>query len=542
MHLRQLVYCAVLIGIFGAFAKTVPPTWRDLWQKCLRGLSALARHKTLSWVGLGVLVLVVRAALLPIWPIPKPSIYDEFSYLLQADTFSHGRLTNPAHLLWRFFESPYIIQQPTYASRYPPAQSLAMALGQILFGHPWFGVWLSAGLLAAALCWALQGWLPPAWALLGAFIGLDLCLFSYWMNSYWGGAVTAVGGALVIGAWVRIVRAKQWRYAWIFGIGAVIVILARPFEGLLLVVPALIALGIADRTARVWLPIIITGLLGASWLAYDNYRVTGHALRLPYREYYEQYEVVPPFSILPTSAAPRTFRRFDLESRNRETYERARSWHLFIDRALDWLTLLRYYYGNLIWLLPVVVFMPALWRSRKTRFAVILTAVIGAASLIEVWWYPHYGAPFLAAMLILVAQSMRYLGQWRYHGRSIGRFLVNAMPVAVFVMMIASEAEATAKHWTADQIQARNAQNAQKENIEQELLKKQPGQHVIFVSYAGLPSPHEEWIYNPANIDAAPVIWALDLGQTENEKLRHYYAGRSFWRFKPAESLTLSPY
>jgi hypothetical protein len=542
MHLRQLIYCAVLIGIFGAFAKSVPPRWRDLWQKCVHGLSALARHKTLSWVGFGVFVLVVRAALLPIWPIPEPSIYDEFSYLLQADTFSHGRLTNPAHLLWHFFESNYILQQPTYASRFPPGQGLALAVGQLLFGHPWFGVWLSAGMLAAALCWALQGWLPPGWALLGAFIGLNLCLLSYWMNSYWGGAVTAIGGALVIGAWVRIVRAKQWRYAWLFGIGAVIVILARPFEGLLLVVPALIALGMADRTARVWLPIVITGLLGASWLAYDNYRVTGHALRLPYREYYEQYEVVPPFSIVPTSAAPRTFRHFDLEARNRETYERGRSWHLFIDRPLDWLTLLRYYYGNLIWLLPVVVFVPALWRSRRTRFAVILTAVIGAASLIEVWWYPHYGAPFLAAMLILVAQSMRYLRQWKYHGRRVGRFLVNAMPVAVFVVMIASEADVIAAHQTTDQIQARNAQNAQKKNIEQQLLKNQPGQHVIFVSYAGLPSPHEEWIYNSANVDAAPVIWALDLGQTENEKLRRYYQGRSFWRFKPAESMSLRPY
>jgi hypothetical protein len=119
---------------------------------------------------------------------------------------------------------------------------------------------------------------------------------------------------------------------------------------------------------------------------------------------------------------------------------------------------------------------------------------------------------------------------------------VNAMPVAVFVVMIASEAEAIAAHQMTDQIQARNTQIAQKQSIEQELLKKQPGQHVILVSYAGLPSPHEEWIYNPANIDAAPVIWSLDLGQTENEKLRHYYAGRSFWRFKPAESMTLSPY
>jgi hypothetical protein len=542
MHLRQLVYCAVLIGIFATIAKAVPPGWRDLWQRFVRGLAGLARHKTLSWVGLGVLVLLVRGALLPVWPIPKPTIYDEFSYLLQADTFAHGRLTNPTHPLWEFFESTYILQRPTYASRFPPAQALVMALGQMLFGHPWLGVWLSAGLLAAALCWALQGWLPPGWALLGAFIGLSLCLSSYWMNSYWGGAVTAIGGTLLIGAWVRIVRAKQWRYAWLFGIGAVIVILARPFEGSLLVVPALVALGMADRTARVWLPIVITGVLGASWLAYDNYRITGHSLRLPYREYYEQYETVPPFSIVPISKTPRTFRHFDLESRNRETYERARSWHLLIDRPLDWLALLRYYYGNLIWLLPVVALMPALWRSRRTRFALNLTAIVGIASLIEVWWYPHYGAPFLAALLILVVQSIRYLRQWRYHGREVGRFLASAIPVAAFLMTIASEAEAIATHQTPDQIQATSALNAQKESIEQELLRRQSGQHVIFVSYAGLPSPHEEWIYNPAHVDVAPVIWALDLGQTENEKLRRYYPRRSFWRFKPAESMSLRPY
>jgi hypothetical protein len=540
MHSHQLIYCAVLIGIFGVVAKAMPPSWRDLWQRFERGLSSLARRKTLSWVGLGALVLVVRVMLLPVWPIPTPSVYDEFSYILQADTFAHGRLANPAHPLWRFFESTYILQQPTYASRFPPAQGLAMAIGQVIFGHPWFGVWLSAGVLAAALCWALQGWLPPGWALLGAFIGLDLCLFSYWMNSYWGGAVTAIGGALVTGAWVRITRAKRWRYAWVFGVGAVIVVLARPFEGLLLLVPALITLGMANHTARVWLPIVLTGVAGASWFAYDNYRVTGHPLRLPYRQYYEQYEIVPPFSLMPISTTPpRTFRHFDLESRARETYNRARSWRLFVDRPMDWLVLLRHYYGNLIWLLPLVVFTPFLWRSKRTRFAAILVAVIGAASVIEVWWYPHYGAPFAAALLILAAQSMRYLRLWKYKGRETGRFLVTAMPVAVLLVMVASEAQGIATHRPTNRVQA---SNAQKGSVEQKLLETRPGQHVIFVRYSGMQSPHEEWVYNPADIDAAPVIWAQDMGKLENERLLHYYAGRSFWLFKPGESMSLSPY
>src|SRR5262249_15593778 len=158
------------------------------------------------------------------------------------------------------------------------------------------------------------------------------------------------------------------------------VVLARPFEGLLLVVPTLIALGIANRSARVWLPILLTGIAGASWFAYDNYRVTGHPLRLPYQLYYQQYETAPPFSFIPIAAAPRTLRPFDPGSRMLETYERARSWQVFLDRPMDWLTMLRYHYGNLLWVLPVVLCIPLLWRSKRTRFPAILATVMGTVS------------------------------------------------------------------------------------------------------------------------------------------------------------------
>ena len=134
----------------------------------------LAGRPALCCCCAAVFVLLLRAALLPVWPIAAPSIYDEFSYLLQADTFAHGRLANATHPMWPFFESIFILQKPAYVSRYPPGQGLAMAAGQVLFGHPWYGVWLSCGALAAALCWALQGWLPGKWALAGTAMGKDM--------------------------------------------------------------------------------------------------------------------------------------------------------------------------------------------------------------------------------------------------------------------------------------------------------------------------------------------------------------------------------
>jgi hypothetical protein len=95
-----------------------------------------ASHRTQAILLTGALPLIVRIALLPVLGIPEPRVHDEFGYLLIADTFASGRLTNPTHPFWKRFEEAYIFHQPTYTAKYPVAPAVLMALAKFLAAHP----------------------------------------------------------------------------------------------------------------------------------------------------------------------------------------------------------------------------------------------------------------------------------------------------------------------------------------------------------------------------------------------------------------------
>jgi hypothetical protein len=53
------------------------------------------------------------------------------------------------------------------------------------------------------------------------------------------------------------------------------------------------------------------------------------------------------------------------------------------------------------------------------------------------------------------------------------------------------------------------------------------------VRYAAGHSPHDEWVYNAADIDESPIVWARDMGAAQNEELMRYYGRRKAWLVEP---------
>jgi hypothetical protein len=64
-------------------------------------------------------------------------------------------------------------------------------------------------------------------------------------------------------------------------------------------------------------------------------------------------------------------------------------------------------------------------------------------------------------------------------------------------------------------------------------LEAAGGRHLVIVRYGPEHYAHDEWVYNRASFDQAPVLWARDMGDENNRALLAAYPCRQVWLFQP---------
>jgi hypothetical protein len=451
-----------------------------------------------------------------------------------------------------FFDTIFVIQHPTYASMYPPAQGGALALGQLL-GHPWIGVLLSMGVMFGAILWMLQGWLPPKWALLGAMLPLlKFGFFSYWINSYWGGAVAAFGGALVMGALPRILHKHRPIHALILGIGVGILANSRPFEGAILCIPVAIVLCIdifgPDHSPleitvpRVVIPLGSVLLLTLAFVLFYNWRVTDHPLLFPHVLNDRANLTVPNF-VWSKPNPPKQYpnHEFDVLYNHLARNYYAHTWNDFVRlsrRKFDDFTRFFVSFG----MVAPFLMVPYVLLDRRVRLLAVQFALCCLGLLAVVWFHPHYAAPVVPTFFAILAQMFRHLRRWNYRGRAVGigltrvtvLFAAAAIPFQ-FADVVRDPRPVSGFDW--------GLVNWQRAEISSK-LDSMPGGQLVIVRYSQTHhNVNYEWVYNAADIDHAKVVWAREIPGVDTSPLIAYFKDRNVWLVEAdADPQRLEPY
>lgn len=516
----------------------------------LEGLACkLAAGKRLSMAVLAALPIVLRLLLLPHHPVPQPNIRDDFGHLLVADTLLRGRLANPTHPWHEFFETTFVLQQPTYSAIYPPGQGLLLASGRLLFRTPWAGVLIASGALAALCYWMLRAWTSPLWALVGGL--LAACMLgplNEWTNTYSGGALSAIAGCLVFGSLPRIHSSFRKRDAALLGVGVALQMITRPYECVLLVIaaalyflPLLRRASELQKLAPLAAVAVLVALPGLVLTALQNRAVTGSFTTLPYVLSQYQYGVPATLTFEPNPIPHRQLTpQQDLEYKSQRASHGEGS-----DTLVKFLLRLEYrvrFYRFYLFPALYVALAAFLVAARGYRRAYVVTAcaVFALGTNFFPYLYPRYVAGVACLFILMTVAGLRTLSRVVIRGQPAGRravIVILAFCAAHFLFWYALhvfdnrdvsialkrfESWDSINHWDS----------GERESVERELTKT-AGKKLVFVSYWPNHLFQHEWVYNAADIDASEVVWARDLGPDQDKKLVRYYPKRSVWLLEP---------
>jgi hypothetical protein len=377
------------------------------------------------------------------------------------------------------------------------------------------------------------------------------------MNTYWGGAVSAVAGCLVFGSLPRLRERGRTRDAFFLGLGIGIQLLTRPFECVLLIVivilfflPALRGAKDWREFARVTAVVTLTVLPAAGLTLLQNKQVTGNWTTLPYMLSRYQYGVPTTFTLQPNPTPHR-----ELTASQQLNYEEQAATHgNGTDTIVDYLKRLAYRarFYRFFFLPPLYLalpfFLPALREWRFVWVALALAALSLGTNFYP-YFYPHYIAAATCLFVLVGVIGLERLSRLTLRGMAAGReaaqfllLLCAAQFLFWYGFHLFANTNASAAMLQYDSWDDVNHGDPAGRIAVHDLLGQAAGKQLVFVRY--WPQHRfQEWVSDAADIDRARVVWALDRGAAEDEKLRHYYPDRTVWLLEPdARPPKLSPY
>jgi len=347
--------------------------------------------------------------------------------------------------------------------------------------------------------------------------------------------------------------------AWWAGLGAGIMALTRPYEGLwFCAIPAVAMMarlvhwktenGKWKNKFTVSVAALAPVVLALAFLLIYNHAVTGNALKFPHRLYQEQQ--MPDVGVFawdhpgPAPANRNPELSYQLHRFNPEVmFAPSVSLADLLRAHFDLLTtrIGGFFFQGLLGLGALLaIFSGQIFRRATGRLALgCFACFLFMLLTLRFFGFPHYAAAWTAPLAAIIILGFRSVSLWRWPGRRCAScFLMIVLPVWAIVTLALQTARGNPPRlWTVSRLEVMA-------QLEDQTTQDQRG-HVVFVMMAEGQPAFAEWVYNDALIDDQTVIFARSLGRDKDISVERYYPNRHLWQawLKPDGQLDhLTPY
>ena len=198
---------------------------------------------------------------------------------------------------------------------------------------------------------------------------------------------------------------------------------------------------------------------------------------------------------------------------------------------MDFYTIASFYFPFWVLFIPILL-CPYDLETAEERVTVFLLLVMVLMITALIVIQPHYVAAFAGVLYLRFLHSLTRLRRWQPWGKPVGRTL-GVLLVGLLVGDFCT---------TAFGLTHNSFYESPRHSVIQ-ALQNQPGQHLVLVRYAPDHDPNYEWVYNRADIDASPIVWAREMGPEQDRPFLEYFRNRKVWLLEPDQTPPkLSPY